>query len=97
MFNYYAVFPLLVICSSVWVYIDASNLCTNKYKGFIGPMGFCVCCLLLWIVFFPFYLVKRKSIINGKAVLKRYLYFSRGNNIFRVLWANLIYLGLNFV
>jgi hypothetical protein len=61
---------IIVFSTSIWVYLDASKLDTKKFKGLNGPVGFCICSLLLWIIAFPYYLVKRKTIINGTAVLK---------------------------
>ncbi len=60
---------LLVLASSVWVLIDASNLGIkaehNKpawKRGFLeyGPVGHFLVCLGLWAVGFPAYLVRRR-------------------------------------
>jgi hypothetical protein len=55
---------LLVIGTSVWVAVDAKNL--GMQRGRIGGgmldmsvTGWVVCCLLLWIIAFPCYLVAR--------------------------------------
>jgi hypothetical protein len=57
------------LATSTWVFIDATVLgikaVPNKpgwRKGFLdcGPTGFFVVCVLLWIVGFPAYLVRRR-------------------------------------
>ena len=53
---------LLVVGSSIWVGIDAFNLAktsNGKGPGGTSPAAWVVGCLMLWIVFFPYYLVKR--------------------------------------
>lgn len=63
---------ILVIGTSIWVLIDAKTIGVKKGQiqgmGNLGPMGWFFICLLLWIVGFPFYLVKRSEYkrINGK-------------------------------
>jgi len=57
---------LVVIGTSIWVAIDASHI--GARKGLIkdlatmGPAGWFVCCLLIWIIGFPVYLAKRSEI-----------------------------------
>lgn len=58
------VFILLVIIgTSIWVFFDAKSIGLKKgqVKGLadLGPGGWLVGSLLLWIVVFPLYLVKR--------------------------------------
>ena len=57
---------LIVIGTSIWVLIDASNIGarTGLVKGIAdaGPFTWFIGCLLLWIVVFPMYLAKRGSI-----------------------------------
>lgn len=59
-------FWLVVIGTSVWVYFDAKNIGVKKTKEKslinIGPFGWLLCCLLLWIVVFPLYLIKRSEL-----------------------------------
>jgi hypothetical protein len=59
---------LIVIGSSIWVYFDAKNIGvkksgekakTGKVQTDMGPVGWAICCLLLWIIAFPIYLFKR--------------------------------------
>ncbi len=61
-----AVVLLVVIGTSIWVAIDASNIGAHKglVKGLgnMGPAGWFVCCLLIWIIGFPVYLAKRSEI-----------------------------------
>jgi uncharacterized membrane protein len=53
----------VVIGTSLWVLIDSRSCGVRKgvIKGFfdMGRAGWFFCCLLLWIVAFPAYLVKR--------------------------------------
>ena len=53
---------LAVIGSAFWAYSDAKARSKEgaKLEPF-GPAGWFWACLLLWIVFFPWYLVKRSS------------------------------------
>lgn len=57
--------PLVVLGTSVWVLVDARRrgMTKGKVKGFfnMGPAGWFLSCLLLWIVAFPAYLVKRRT------------------------------------
>ena len=62
------IFLLVVIGSSIWVYIDAKNIGikpgkieSGKMTGLdsMGPVEWLAGSLLLWIVFFPLYLWKR--------------------------------------
>lgn len=64
---------LMVIGTSVWVYFDATKIGVKKTgekaKDFkfhvdMGPVGWMVCCLLLWIVAFPAYLILRPQFLT---------------------------------
>lgn len=61
-----AVIWLVIIGTSIWVAIDASNIGARKglVKGVanMGPAGWFFCSLLIWIVGFPVYLAKRSEI-----------------------------------
>jgi hypothetical protein len=55
---------LIVIFSSIFVYFDARRIGVKKIadvKGVtnMGPVGWAICSLLLWILVFPLYLIKR--------------------------------------
>jgi hypothetical protein len=59
---------LIVIGTSIWVYFDARNIGvkksgekakSGKLSVDMGPLGWGICCLLLWIIAFPVYLFKR--------------------------------------
>jgi hypothetical protein len=59
---------LIVIGTSIWVYFDAKSIGvkksgekaqTGKVQTDMGPVGWAICCLLLWIIAFPLYLFKR--------------------------------------
>jgi hypothetical protein len=64
-----AVIAVLVVISAIWVGIDASSLGLRRGKGFLdmGPAGWMFSVLLLWIVAFPAYLVKRSRIKRGES------------------------------
>ena len=59
---------IVVIGSSLWVYIDAKRIGVKKgqIKGVwnVGPEMWCLACLLLWIVCFPMYLIKRPEYLR---------------------------------
>jgi hypothetical protein len=61
-----AVILLVVIGTSIWVAVDASHIGARKGLtrglGNMGPAGWFVCCLLIWIIGFPVYLAKRSEI-----------------------------------
>lgn len=54
---------LIVLGSSIWVLIDAKSIGVRKGVitglGNMGPWAWFFGCLLLWIVGFPLYLIKR--------------------------------------
>lgn len=58
-------FFLVSIGTSIWVLIDAKSIGVKRGQiqgiGNLGPWGWFFACLLLWIVVFPFYLVKRSE------------------------------------
>lgn len=58
--------PLIVLGTSIWVLIDSKNIGVRKglVTGManIGPWTWFFGCLLLWIVAFPLYLVKRGAL-----------------------------------
>jgi hypothetical protein len=45
----------LVVLSSIWVFYDA------RERGVPKPWRWGIACLLFWIVFFPWYLARRKA------------------------------------
>jgi len=57
---------VVVIASAVWVYIDAKNIGVRKdlVSGFfnLGPVGWSLATLLLWIIGFPCYLIQREKL-----------------------------------
>ena len=73
----------LVIGSSIWVVADAKSIGVRKgqIKGLfdMGPWGWFLICLLLWIIGFPIYLVKRSEYrrINGWSTAHTYTYYPR--------------------
>ncbi len=56
---------VVVLGTSVWVLVDSMSIGVKKgrIKGFfdMGPAGWFFSCLLLWLVAFPAYLVKRSE------------------------------------
>ncbi len=56
---------LVVIGTSIWASVDANSQALNGNPiGPFGPGGWLVACFLLWIVFFPVYLIARASSPN---------------------------------
>jgi tetratricopeptide (TPR) repeat protein len=59
---------LVVLGTSIWVYLDAKKIGVKKGQldGFcdLGPGAWAVVCLLLWIIGFPAYLIKRGEYIK---------------------------------
>ncbi len=56
---------LVVVGTSIWASVDANSQAINGNPiGPFGPGGWLVACLLLWIVFFPVYLIVRASSPN---------------------------------
>lgn len=70
--NMDAIIGIVVIVTSIWVFIDAKTIGVKKGQisgsGNMGAFSWFIVCLLLWIVGFPFYLAKRGEFkkINGK-------------------------------
>lgn len=66
---------LVIIGTSIWVLIDAKTIGVKKGQitgmGNMGPLGWFLVCLFLWIIGFPFYLAKRGEFkrINSKTSL----------------------------
>lgn len=64
-------FLLVIIATSVWVYFDASTI--GARRGLLpgiadmGPFGWALATLLLWIVGFPLYLAKPTAIEDAVA------------------------------
>jgi hypothetical protein len=44
-----------VLATSLWVFVDA------REKGIRKPAGWAIACLLLWLVFFPWYVSRRRT------------------------------------
>lgn len=57
---------LSMLASAVWVAVDSSRLGYDKRDlagiAAMGPVGWTLCVLLIWIVGFPMYLVKRPQL-----------------------------------
>jgi hypothetical protein len=57
---------IIVIVSAIWVYVDAKTIGVRKglIAGMfnIGAGAWCAATLLLWIVVFPAYLIKRDAL-----------------------------------
>lgn len=61
-----AIIFFVIVGTSIWVGIDAKAIGARKglVNGFLdmGPLGWALVCLLLWIVGFPLYLAYRGTI-----------------------------------
>jgi hypothetical protein len=61
---------LLVVASDVWVFLDAKRCSQAGSPVFLRigilsietPLAWLVACVLLWILFFPMYLVSRSRV-----------------------------------
>lgn len=66
-----SVFVLIIVVSSIWVFFDAKKIGARKglVSGFLdmGPTTWALCCILLWIVSFPAYLITRPKIIAANS------------------------------
>jgi len=62
----------IVFGTSLWVFIDSSKIELRKYKSVIAARSVVlfIACIMLWILFFPWYLSMRYKIKNGLAQLK---------------------------
>jgi len=62
---------LVVLATSVWVYFDAKALGARRglQKGLadMGPLGWALACVLLWIIAFPFYVANRATLRRAVA------------------------------
>jgi hypothetical protein len=60
-----SIFLIVIIVTSIWVFFDAKTIGVQKGQvdgiANMGPLGWLLCCLLLWIVGFPLYLAKRSQ------------------------------------
>ncbi len=63
---------IVVILSAIWVFFDARKIGVRKglIKGLMnmGPWGWALCCLWLWIIVFPLYLIKRGEMMKAAAM-----------------------------
>jgi hypothetical protein len=61
----------MIIASSIWVFMDAQKIGVKKgqIKGIadLNPGLWLLVCLLLWIIAFPMYLIKRPEFIKANA------------------------------
>lgn len=67
---FFILFVIFTFGSTIWAIIDAVSMQRYKYKGYHGAFIVFLGCGLLWIVFFPIYLIRRGDIVNGYAQLK---------------------------
>lgn len=62
---------LVVIGTSIWVLIDAERIGVKRgqVEGLadMGPVGWFICCLGIWIIAFPVYLAKREAFKRANA------------------------------
>ena len=63
---------VIVIGSAIWASIDSQKIALIKYKTTAsnGPVVILIAIVVMWIVFFPWYLIARGNILNGTTVLK---------------------------
>jgi len=56
---------VVVVGSSVWVYKDVNKI--GVYIKGVGPVGWLLGCLFLWIFMFPYYLISRGAALAKSA------------------------------
>lgn len=63
---------VIVVGTSVWAAVDSEGIELHRYESGLAyrPVPLLLCCLLLWIVALPWYLVVRSRIKSGNARLK---------------------------
>jgi hypothetical protein len=61
-----SIFGLVVIATSIWVFIDARKIGVRKElvtgMANLSPVGWLLASLLIWVVAFPLYLAKRETL-----------------------------------
>jgi len=73
------IFAILIIASIIWVAYDASKI--GVKKGMISGMfnmgifGWVVACILVWIIFFPAYIIKRGEYIKAGTLSQNFAGF----------------------
>ena len=64
----------IIFLSAMWVLRDAKHIGLEKGRfnglGNMGPWGWCLACLFLWIIAFPFYLFKRREFLLSNTETK---------------------------
>jgi len=65
---------IIILFTSIWVYTDAKKIGAggfnaNSFTG-MSPIGWFLACLLLWIVVFPLYLIKRNDIMQNNEFME---------------------------
>ena len=63
---------VIVIGSAIWAAMDSQKIGLIKYKTTASntPVVILIGVIVMWIVFFPWYLIARGNILNGTTVLK---------------------------
>jgi hypothetical protein len=70
--NWWWVGSLIVLATAIWAGLDAHWLGLKKYKGGVQhPLLVFWLVLLLWVIFFPAYLVRRERMIDGELRRKK--------------------------
>ena len=70
--DFFAFFPLVVVGTTIWATIDAKRIQLSKFKVSMPdtPVAVFFTVLVLWIIFFPIYLVSRGKVRSGKVPLR---------------------------
>jgi hypothetical protein len=63
---------VIVLGTALWAAVDSANLELHKYNGGVGhPIVVFIVIVLIWIIFFPLYLVTRSRCLAGQLTLKK--------------------------
>lgn len=59
---------LVVLVTIVWVALDARDHDFSYSRGMHSTAGWVIGCILLWIVFFPWYVIERRKVPTRKGL-----------------------------
>lgn len=84
---------IIVIASSLWVFYDSKKISKNPsvFEGEdMGPRGWLILCLFLWVIAFPAYIFKRVSFSKKDSKLNYFTPILIGSIFVAALIINLV-------